>query len=220
MSSICASLSLPPTHPGLSNTGAALQLWKSASAVFSNPTALLSLTRNFQILDQDGSLNWGNVAFVTTCIIAMAGCGFLSSLLRRKGSKRSSGRKRFRRGIQIHDSKTSPETTTSSEEEDYDSSGSLRNGTDAALPQEKVTHKHHEQSADALATDPGILKKRSSYHSYSTSIATYPSIRTFFSPHPHMDKLPTKPTPIPLLVFVHGLGGSLAQFSFFTNEFS
>ncbi|KAL5690485.1 hypothetical protein EMGR_007843 [Emarellia grisea] len=154
MSSICASLSLPPTHPGLSNTGAALQLWKSASAVFSNPTALLSLTRNFQILDQDGSLNWGNVAFVTTCIIAMAGCGFLSSLLRRKGSKRSSGRKRFRRGIQIHDSKTSPETTTSSEEEDYDSSGSLRNGTDAALPQEKVTHKHHEQSADALATDP------------------------------------------------------------------
>ncbi|KAK9597379.1 hypothetical protein V6Z96_007573 [Aspergillus fumigatus] len=214
MSSICASLSLPPTHPGLSNTGAALQLWKSASAVFSNPTALLSLTRNFQILDQDGSLNWGNVAFVTTCIIAMAGCGFLSSLLRRKGSKRSSGRKRFRRGIQIHDSKTSPETTTSSEEEDYDSSGSLRNSTDAALPQEKVTHKHHEQSADALATDPGILKKRSSYHSYSTSIATYPSIRTFFSPHPHMDKLPTKPTPIPLLVFVHGLGGSLAQFSF------
>lgn len=27
-----------------------------------------------------------------------------------------------------------------------------------------------------------------------------------------MGKLPTKPTPVPLLVFVHGLGGSLAQF--------
>jgi len=27
-----------------------------------------------------------------------------------------------------------------------------------------------------------------------------------------MDKLPSKPTPMPLLVFVHGLGGSLAQF--------
>lgn len=27
-----------------------------------------------------------------------------------------------------------------------------------------------------------------------------------------MDKLPSKPSPIPLLVFVHGLGGSLAQF--------
>ncbi|EAW23404.1 RNA 5'-triphosphatase domain-containing protein [Aspergillus fischeri NRRL 181] len=149
MGSIGTSLSSPPSRPGLSNTGAALQLWESASAVFSNPTALLSFTRNFQILDQDGILNWGKVAFLTTCIITMAGCGFLSSLLRRKGSKRSSGRKRFRRGIQNDDSKTSPGTTTSSEEEDYDSSGSLHHGTDAALPQEKVTHKHHEQSADA-----------------------------------------------------------------------
>jgi pimeloyl-ACP methyl ester carboxylesterase/protein-tyrosine phosphatase len=41
---------------------------------------------------------------------------------------------------------------------------------------------------------------------------TYPSIRTFFRPHPQGDKLPSKPTPIPLLVFIHGLGGSVAQF--------
>jgi hypothetical protein len=150
MGSIGASLSSPPSHLGLSNTGAALQLWESACAAFSNPTALLSFTHNFQILDQDGTLIWGKVAFLTTCIITMAGCGFLSSLLRHRGSKRSSGRKRFRRGIQNDDSKTSPETTTSSEEEDYDSSGSLHHGTDAALPQEKVTHKHHEQSADGM----------------------------------------------------------------------
>ncbi|RHZ66371.1 RNA 5'-triphosphatase domain-containing protein [Aspergillus thermomutatus] len=213
MGSTGASLSSTTSRPGLLGTGAALQLWESASAAFSNPTAFLSFTRNFYTLDQDGTLNWGKVVFLTTCIITMAGCGFLSSLLRRSGSKRSSGRKRFRRGIQNDDSTTSAGTTTSSEEEDYDSSGSLHHGTDAALPQEKVTHKHHEQSADALSTDPGILKKRSTYLSYSTSIATYPSIRTFFCPHPHMDKLPTKPTPIPLLVFVHGLGGSLAQFS-------
>ncbi|EER29525.1 Dual specificity phosphatase, catalytic domain containing protein [Coccidioides posadasii C735 delta SOWgp] len=60
--------------------------------------------------------------------------------------------------------------------------------------------------------DPGLLKKHSSNVSYTTSIATYPSIRTFFCPHPHIEKLPTKPYPLPLLVFVHGLGGSLAQF--------
>lgn len=60
--------------------------------------------------------------------------------------------------------------------------------------------------------DPGLLKKHSSFESYTTSVATYPSVRTFFCPHPHMRKLPSTPTPLPLLVFVHGLGGSLAQF--------
>lgn len=62
-------------------------------------------------------------------------------------------------------------------------------------------------------TDPGLLKKHSSFKSYTTSLATYPSIRTFYRPHPQADKLPSKPTPLPLLVFIHGLGGSLAQFN-------
>jgi hypothetical protein len=149
MGSTGASLSSPPSHSGLSNIGAALQLWESACATFSNPKALLSFTRNFQILDQDGTVNRGKVVFLTTCIMTMAGCGFLSSLLRRRGSKRTSARKRVRRGIN-DESKSSTGTTTSSEEEDYDSSGSLHHGTDAALPQQKVTHKHHEQSADGL----------------------------------------------------------------------
>lgn len=60
--------------------------------------------------------------------------------------------------------------------------------------------------------DPGLLKKFTSYHSYTTSVATYPAIRTFFCPHPHINRLPTNPSPVPLLVFIHGLGGSLAQF--------
>lgn len=30
--------------------------------------------------------------------------------------------------------------------------------------------------------------------------------------HPHADKLPSKPAPLPLLVFIHGLGGCLNQF--------
>ena len=67
--------------------------------------------------------------------------------------------------------------------------------------------------SDTEATDPGLLKKHSSFDSYTTSVATYPAIRTFYHPHPQADKLPSNPTPLPLLVFIHGLGGSLAQFN-------
>ena len=67
-------------------------------------------------------------------------------------------------------------------------------------------------AADPHQTDPGLLKKFSQFRSYTTSYATYPSIRTFYRPHPQIDKLPSEPTLLPLLVFVHGLGGSLAQF--------
>ncbi|KAL6714127.1 hypothetical protein ACLMJK_008621 [Lecanora helva] len=66
---------------------------------------------------------------------------------------------------------------------------------------------------DAEFTDPGLLKKHSHFESFTTSYATYSSIRTFYGPHPQADKLPSIPTPLPLLVFVHGLGGSLAQFN-------
>ncbi|KAK8166552.1 ribosomal protein S21e-domain-containing protein [Phyllosticta citrichinensis] len=67
---------------------------------------------------------------------------------------------------------------------------------------------------DAVATDPGLLKKHSTYKSYTVPATgfTYPSVRTFYRPHPQGDKLPSKPAPLPLLVFVHGLAGSAAQF--------
>ncbi|OQO14296.1 hypothetical protein B0A48_01172 [Cryoendolithus antarcticus] len=63
---------------------------------------------------------------------------------------------------------------------------------------------------DAETSDPGLLRKHTTYESYTTSIATYPRIRTFYSPHPQAAKLPTD---LPLLVFIHGLGGSVAQFA-------
>ena len=70
-----------------------------------------------------------------------------------------------------------------------------------------------KSSTHQAADDPGLLRKHSTVRSYSTSIATYPGIRTFYHPHPQADKLPITPSPLPLLVFIHGLGGSLAQFS-------
>lgn len=78
----------------------------------------------------------------------------------------------------------------------------------------KTKQIEEEEDSANDGTDPGILKKYSShgcYHVPKTGF-TYPSIRTFYRPHPHIDKLPTEPAPVPLLVAVHGLGGSIAQF--------
>ncbi|KAG4030893.1 hypothetical protein MFRU_010g00270 [Monilinia fructicola] len=66
---------------------------------------------------------------------------------------------------------------------------------------------------ESETVDPGLLKKHSEIKSYSTSRFTYSSLRIFFSRHAQADKLPTKPAPLPLLVFIHGLGGSVAQFN-------
>jgi pimeloyl-ACP methyl ester carboxylesterase len=68
--------------------------------------------------------------------------------------------------------------------------------------------------SEAITTDPALLKKHSTYATYYVPETgfTYPSIRTFYRPHPQGDKLPSDPTPLPLLVFIHGLGGSIAQF--------
>ncbi|KAI9051405.1 hypothetical protein LZ554_004452 [Drepanopeziza brunnea f. sp. 'monogermtubi'] len=65
---------------------------------------------------------------------------------------------------------------------------------------------------DAMTTDPGLLKKHSEIRSYTTSRFTYPKLRIFYHKHPQAGKLPTEPAPLPLLVCIHGLGGSVAQF--------
>lgn len=59
------------------------------------------------------------------------------------------------------------------------------------------------------------MKKHSTTRLYTVPSTnfTYPDIRTFYRPHPQESKLPRKPCPIPLLVFIHGLGGSIAQFN-------
>ncbi|KAK4192017.1 alkaline phosphatase [Podospora australis] len=65
---------------------------------------------------------------------------------------------------------------------------------------------------DAAATDPPLLDRHSTINSYSTSGTTYPKLRVFYRKHQQADNLPIDPAPIPLLVFIHGLGGSIAQF--------
>ncbi|OLN85506.1 Abhydrolase domain-containing protein C57A10.08c [Colletotrichum chlorophyti] len=63
---------------------------------------------------------------------------------------------------------------------------------------------------DPEATDPPLLRDNSEIRPYTTDRYTYPGIRTFYKRHSQADKLP-KP-PVPLIVCIHGLGGSVAQF--------
>ncbi|KAF2678850.1 hypothetical protein K458DRAFT_315926 [Lentithecium fluviatile CBS 122367] len=67
---------------------------------------------------------------------------------------------------------------------------------------------------DAASTEPGLLRKHSTIREYTVPYTgfTYSGIRTFHRPHPQEQKLPQKPAPVPLLVFIHGLGGSVVQF--------
>ncbi|KAI0971709.1 dual specificity phosphatase catalytic domain-containing protein [Xylaria arbuscula] len=67
---------------------------------------------------------------------------------------------------------------------------------------------------DPDTTDPTLLRNHSEIKSYKIkpSGITFPGIRIFYRRHPKADELPKDPAPLPLLVFIHGLGGSVAQF--------
>ncbi|KAI3337012.1 hypothetical protein HD806DRAFT_24469 [Xylariaceae sp. AK1471] len=69
-------------------------------------------------------------------------------------------------------------------------------------------------SKDAETTDPPLLRNHSEIKSYKAARSgiTYPGLRIFYRRHPKADELPKDPAPLPLLVFIHGLGGSVAQF--------
>ncbi|KAL7783614.1 hypothetical protein V8C37DRAFT_396988 [Trichoderma ceciliae] len=67
-------------------------------------------------------------------------------------------------------------------------------------------------STDPHATDPALLRDHSQFKSYKTSRFEYPEIRVFFRQHVKADQLPKTPAPLPLLVCIPGLGGSIAQF--------
>ncbi|QIW99495.1 hypothetical protein AMS68_005013 [Peltaster fructicola] len=63
---------------------------------------------------------------------------------------------------------------------------------------------------DVHTTDPGLLARHSKIGPLTTRHFTYPAIRLAYIPHSKVAKLPAD---LPLLVFVHGLGGSAAQFA-------
>ncbi|KAL8371216.1 hypothetical protein RB595_001185 [Gaeumannomyces hyphopodioides] len=84
--------------------------------------------------------------------------------------------------------------------------------SDGPVPGQEDQQQQQHRTHDPAVTDPPLLQKHSALKSYTTSRFAYPAIRTVFRRHPKIDELPVSPSPIPLLVFIHGLGGSAAQF--------
>ncbi|RMD41291.1 hypothetical protein DV735_g3817, partial [Chaetothyriales sp. CBS 134920] len=66
------------------------------------------------------------------------------------------------------------------------------------------------EDGTSFAENP-IVKNFSEFKSYRSARFSYSAIRTFYHPHKHREKLQAI-AELPLLVFVHGLGGSLEQF--------
>lgn len=142
-----APASLASTRTGIPDFGAILRFWDGLTALFPDSSALASFLARFQT-DPNGSVNWGKVVFLTSCFVTMAGCGILTSLLRRK-SPRPSPEIRRRRRLQRRDySKGSAGTVTSSEEED----DSDEPPCDSAYAlTEKGVSSHYEQPDDGMS---------------------------------------------------------------------
>ncbi|KAK4946000.1 hypothetical protein LTR10_014802 [Elasticomyces elasticus] len=69
-----------------------------------------------------------------------------------------------------------------------------------------------EDTTSLDENDHPLLKEHSSTRPYTTPRTEYASIRTFYHPHAHAEKLEAI-ADLPLLVFIHGLGGCLPQFA-------
>jgi pimeloyl-ACP methyl ester carboxylesterase/protein-tyrosine phosphatase len=90
----------------------------------------------------------------------------------------------------------------------------------AYWPFSKPTILSNVEEGESIAStlNPPIVRKNSKPESYATFVANYSGIRTFYHAHPQAEKLPDKGKELPLLVFIHGLGGSLAQFGPLLNS--
>ncbi|KAJ5130948.1 uncharacterized protein N7515_006987 [Penicillium bovifimosum] len=211
--SISALYDLLTSQPKRLGIATIPQYFYSVRAAAQN-ISFVSVASSLRGLYRNDNVNSVQIVFVT-CVIAMTGCGILASLVKRKLSW-SNDQSAQAPGAHKRATKSSKTLSSSDsedyEDEDYDSKTSLRRGTNPDYKAKDLSSENQQQSSNAYETDPGILRKFSTYNSYTTSVATYPTIRTFYSPHPHLARLPTKPTPVPLLVVIHGLGGSLAQF--------
>ena len=79
------------------------------------------------------------------------------------------------------------------------------------LSRQRQTKRIARQVAEREALfNPGILKDFSSTRDVETSNGKY-KICSFYRPHAHLERLPSL-AKLPLLVFIHGMGGSIAQF--------
>jgi hypothetical protein len=117
--------------------------------------SLSDIANYLQSLYRNDSVNRGQIVFLTTLVVAMAGCGLLSRLIRRR---RSDKPRSSRFSIRKTSTKSSTKTLTSSssssdddyEDDEYDSNGSLRHGTDPQQKPPEWSAQPQQQSSDGM----------------------------------------------------------------------
>lgn len=129
---------------------AVLQFFHSVRAT-AQGTFLSSITTTLRGFYRNDNVNWGQVVFLTSCVIAMTGCGLLSSLVTRKlsGWKDSRAQRPAARKSSTKSSKTlSSSEDEDFEDEDYDSNASLRHGTNPNYKAKDWHSEPEQQSSD------------------------------------------------------------------------
>jgi hypothetical protein len=122
--------SLSPQTTNRSGLEAFVQLCNSAR-VAAQQASFTSVANSLRNLYRNDTVNWGQVVFLITCVITMAGCGIFSSFRRRSAKKPRSQRTSIRKTLSKSSSKTLTSSDDDYEDEEYDSNGSLRH---AILP--------------------------------------------------------------------------------------
>lgn len=157
ISALYDSLTSQPNKTGIA---AVLRFYHSVRATAEN-ASFSSIANFLRGLYRNDTVNWGQVVFLTTCVIAMAGCGLLSSLVRRKRSG-SGGSRAQRPSLRKSLTKSSSKTLSSSseddyEDEDYDSNASLRHGTNPNYkPKEDWLSEPQKQSSDGMSCNANL----------------------------------------------------------------
>ena len=128
---------------------AVLRFFHSLRATFQN-ASFASIASSFRGLCRNDNVNWGQVVFLTTCVIAMSGCGLLSSLVKRRRSGSNTSRAE-RPAVRKRSNKSSKSLSSSEEDyedEDYDSNASLRHGTNPNYKKKEWPSDTQQQSSD------------------------------------------------------------------------
>lgn len=134
-----------------SGFAAVFHLYHSARIAAQQAT-LASVAASLRSLYRNESLNWGQVALLSTCFITMVGCGLLSSLIWRGLSLERKSSSRPRTGLRMRSTRSSTKTLTSSdddyEDDDYDSNDSLRHGTEPHRQATEWSSEPQQQTSD------------------------------------------------------------------------
>lgn len=147
ISALYDSLTSEPKRSGVASV---LRFFHSVRTTAQN-AYLSSVASSLRGLYHNDKVNWGQVVFLTTCVIAMTGCGLLSSLMTRKLSWSKSSR--AQRPAARKSSTKSSKSLSSSEDEDYedeeyDSNASLRHGTNPNYKVKDTQLEPQQQSSD------------------------------------------------------------------------